>query len=192
MRVPPDQSGISAAARSRARSGLAVTQRASQPSEPRTEHEHLCVCAGCHAPEQVQVRAGVRLHRPGDVEQRDHAARRPFAGTPDRYRWVAARARAVTQRSAQIEPVTTTMPAPAPGQPQRWIDRHHPQQRGQGAELVRRQPREVDLGQSLVPARERRYWSADSSPSVLSGPSNRSVDRTAVPRDSSPSSGSLC
>ncbi len=75
--------------------GIGVAQRASQPSESRPEHEHLGMCAGCRTPEQVQVGAGVRLHRPGDVEKRNEATRCPSAGTPDRHSWVPTRARAV-------------------------------------------------------------------------------------------------
>ena len=91
---------------------------------------------------------------------RDHAAWRHRAGTPDRNRWVAARARTATQRSAQIEPVTATMPTPPAGQPLRWIDAQPLQQRGQRIELVRRQLCEVDLGQPFLQARECRYGSA--------------------------------
>ena len=83
MRVPPDQSGISAAARASATSGLASRiARVSRVS--RVPNTNTSACARRHAPEQMQVSAAVRLHRPGDVEQRDHPARRPFAGTPDR------------------------------------------------------------------------------------------------------------
>ena len=70
MRVPPSQSSTSAAARASAASRSRTLQRARDAGQPRAEREHLDAIGGLHGGMgELQIVAGVQLHRAGNVDQ---------------------------------------------------------------------------------------------------------------------------
>jgi hypothetical protein len=126
-----------------------------QPGQPGGEAEHLrpvlpaAELAAVQAVHEQQQRAGVGLHRAGDVTE-DHQAAWPDpggpAGEPDR---LAAAAPRLAQRRAQVEPLPLAgAPVPA-GAPDRHGQRHLAHERDKLPQLGRGQLDEIAAAQPL-------------------------------------------
>ena len=115
MRVPLDQSGAAATARWMAASGLRPpSARVSRVSRVAKTNASAGRAAGDRRSEQVEVRPGVRLHRPRDVAEQDEPPRAGPSGAAGERHRVAAGAQAAAQRASQVEVLSAPGAAPPP------------------------------------------------------------------------------
>ena len=209
IRVPLDQSGAVARGALDGALGMAAAQRAREAGEPRRERERLDrrAAAGGRG-EQLQVGAGVGLHRAGDVAQQHQAAALHAAAAVREADRLAAAAQAAAERPAQVDRAAVAAALVAARAPQRRRElepRHQPVELRELARLERveaaaRQPllvaghraRDLDLarpsprrarapvtGRLLLAARRRAAASARSRPSRAPPPAPKTARKTA-------------
>ena len=114
MRVPPDQSGIAAAALRQGQVGVGHGEGPSEPGQARGEHEGLGARGPHRAVQQVEVGPCVGLHRARDVGEQHEPPGSLLGPAMDTVDGVAAVAVGAAQRGPQVE-VATGPVALAPG-----------------------------------------------------------------------------